>query len=103
MDAPIRDRGIGEHVNRGQANLFDELRARVCTWPPLRPARLRCERESVVVVQPMTPRVEMSNSPREGVLDSAIFSVGMIAFAFVNLVLPQTRAFLQAQRQGAVG
>jgi hypothetical protein len=36
----------------GQPNLHDELRARVSTWPPLRPARLRCERESVVVVPP---------------------------------------------------
>jgi len=30
---------------------FDELRARVVTWPPLRLARLRCERGSVDVVQ----------------------------------------------------
>ena len=34
----------------GQADLLFELRARVSTWPPLRPARLRCERESVFVV-----------------------------------------------------
>ena len=39
----------------GQAGVFDELRARVSSWPPLRPARLRRERGSVVVVQPTAP------------------------------------------------
>jgi hypothetical protein len=29
----------------GQADAYDELRARVGSWPPLRPARLRCERD----------------------------------------------------------
>jgi hypothetical protein len=30
----------------------------VSSWPPLRPARLRCERGSVVVVQPTAPLAE---------------------------------------------
>ena len=36
----------------GRPLTFDELRARVCKWPPLRLTRLRCERGSVVVVLP---------------------------------------------------
>jgi hypothetical protein len=39
----------------GQADAHDELRARVSSWPPLRLARLRRERESVVVVSPAAP------------------------------------------------
>jgi transposase len=39
----------------GQADLFDEPRARVSSWPPLRLARLRRERESVGVVSPTAP------------------------------------------------
>lgn len=39
----------------GQADVFDELRARVSSWPPLRLTRLRCERGSVVVVSPAAP------------------------------------------------
>lgn len=39
----------------GQAELYDEPRARVSSWPPLRLARLRRERESVVVVSPAAP------------------------------------------------
>src|SRR5438445_11791559 len=39
----------------GQADAFDEPRARVSSWPPLRLARLRWERESVVVVSPVAP------------------------------------------------
>src|SRR5271170_242171 len=39
----------------GQADVFDELRARVSSWPPLRLARLRRERESVGVVSPTAP------------------------------------------------
>ena len=34
---------------------IDEPRARVSSWPPLRPARLRRERGSVVVVSPTAP------------------------------------------------
>ena len=45
-----RDRGVGS-TKRRQAVLIHELRARVVTWPPLRLARLRCERGSVDVVQ----------------------------------------------------
>src|SRR6476660_2680391 len=39
----------------GQADTHDEPRARVSSWPPLRLARLRRERESVVVVSPAVP------------------------------------------------
>ena len=42
----------------GQAVLFDEPRARVCSWPPLRLARLRRERKSVGVVSPTAPVVQ---------------------------------------------
>ena len=45
----IRDEGHREHVS-GQADAYDEPRARVSSWPPLRPTRLRRERGSVVVV-----------------------------------------------------
>ena len=50
----IRDEGHREHVS-GQADLYDEPRARVVSWPPLRPTRLRRERGSVVVVSPTAP------------------------------------------------
>ncbi|MVT55676.1 hypothetical protein GPL17_35270 [Bradyrhizobium yuanmingense] len=39
----------------GRPMLLDEPRARVSSWPPLRLARLRWERESVVVVSPAAP------------------------------------------------
>ena len=52
--ATIRDRGAGS-TKCGQADLFDEPRARVSSWPPLRLARLRRERESVGVVSPTAP------------------------------------------------
>ena len=39
----------------GQAVVYDELRARVSSWPPLRLARLRRERGSVGVVSPAAP------------------------------------------------
>lgn len=50
----VRPSGTGALGTRGygQADLFDELRARVSKWPPLRVARMRCERESVGVVLP---------------------------------------------------
>src|SRR3954452_7307395 len=51
----IRDEGHREHVS-GQADTYVELRARVSSWPPLRPTRLRRERGSVVVVCPLLPR-----------------------------------------------
>ena len=50
----IRYEGHREHVS-GQADLHDEPRARVVSWPPLRPTRLRRERGSVVVVLPTAP------------------------------------------------
>jgi hypothetical protein len=52
--ATIRDEGHREHAS-GQADVFDEPRARVSSWPPLRPTRLRRERGSVVVVSPTAP------------------------------------------------
>ena len=52
--ATIRDEGHREHVS-GQADPYDEPRARVSSWPPLRPTRLRRERGSVVVVWPTAP------------------------------------------------
>ena len=52
--ATIRDRGTGS-TKCGQADVFDELRARVSSWPPLRLARLRRERGSVGVVSPPAP------------------------------------------------
>ena len=48
----IRDKGHREHVS-GQADLYDKPRARVVSWPPLRPTRLRRERGSVVVASPL--------------------------------------------------
>src|SRR5918996_4144274 len=54
MVRPSGLRGAGS-MKRGQADSDDELRARVSSWPPLRPARLRRERGSVVVVQPTAP------------------------------------------------
>src|ERR1700740_3556089 len=52
--ATIRDKGHREHAS-GQADVFDEPRARVSSWPPLRPTRWRRERGSVVVVSPTAP------------------------------------------------
>src|SRR5215204_3935620 len=52
--ATIRDRGTGS-TKCGQADVHDELRARVSSWPPLRLARLRRERGSVGVVSPDAP------------------------------------------------
>ncbi len=52
--ATIRDRGAGS-TKCGQAVLYHEPRVRVSSWPPLRLARLRRERESVVVVSPHAP------------------------------------------------
>ena len=52
--ATIPDEGHREHAS-GQADKFDEPRARVSSWPPLRPTRLRRERGSVVVVSPTAP------------------------------------------------
>jgi hypothetical protein len=39
-DGPSGTRGTGS-TQGGQADLYDELRARVVSWPPPRPARLR--------------------------------------------------------------
>src|SRR5579872_5091559 len=44
----------------GQADPYDEPRARVISWPPLRLARLRRERESVVVVSPAAPVIDLT-------------------------------------------
>lgn len=48
----------------GRLPLYDEPRARVGRWPPLRPARLRFARESVVVVSPTW--LPCSSSTQEG-------------------------------------
>ena len=52
--ATIRDEGHREEQGV-QADPFDELRARASSWPPLRSARLRCERGSIGVVSPTVP------------------------------------------------
>jgi hypothetical protein len=54
-----RDRGTGS-TKCGQADAYDEPRARVSSWPPLRLARLRRERESVVVVSPAAPVIYLA-------------------------------------------
>src|SRR5271166_4371847 len=54
MLRPSGTRGTGS-TKGGQADPFDELRARVSSWPPLRLARLRRERGSVSVVSPTAP------------------------------------------------
>ena len=49
----------------GQADLLDELRARVSSWPPLRLAWLRRERKSKGVVSPTAPvRTERTREMR---------------------------------------
>ena len=57
----------------GRPLTYDELRARVSIWPPLRLARMRCERESVGVVcppvllrQPLVGRREHATLYRTG-------------------------------------
>ena len=54
MVRPSGTRGTGS-TKCGQADVYDEPRARVSSWPPLRPTRLRRERGSVVVVLPTAP------------------------------------------------
>src|SRR5690242_3839232 len=56
MVRPSGTRGTGS-TRGGQADPYDELRTRVSSWPPLRPARLRCERGSVGVVTPTAPAI----------------------------------------------
>ena len=58
-----RDEGVGS-TRDGQAVPNDELRARVVIWPPSRLARVRCERESVVVVWPVGSRVFLPSGRR---------------------------------------
>jgi hypothetical protein len=50
--ATVRDRGIREQRRLGRPFLYVGLRVRVSSWPPLRLAWMRCERESVGVVVP---------------------------------------------------
>src|SRR5207248_6438555 len=59
--ATIRTRGTGSTLS-GQADTHHEPRARVSSWPPLRPTRLRCERGSVVVVLPTAPATAQERS-----------------------------------------
>ena len=63
--ATIRDRGCCGETQIGQAGLHDGLRARVSRWPPLRLVRVRCERESVVVVSPVGFPVQTNRVGRE--------------------------------------
>jgi hypothetical protein len=49
---PSRTRGVWREPSMGRPFLYCGLRARVSSWPPLRLAWLRCERESVGVVRP---------------------------------------------------
>src|SRR3954463_10089277 len=49
--AAVPGLGLWENAE-GQAGRSYGLRARWCNWPPLRLARVRCERESVSVVLP---------------------------------------------------
>src|SRR5579862_2182854 len=49
---PFGTGASGSKRRTGRPFLFDGLRARVSSWPPLRLTRMRCERESVVVVCP---------------------------------------------------
>jgi hypothetical protein len=61
MVRPSGTRGTGSTLS-GQADLYDEPRARVSSWPPLRPTRLRCERGSVVVALPTAPNQSKERS-----------------------------------------
>jgi hypothetical protein len=49
----IRDMGRWEHVSAGRPTSDNGLRARSFIWPPLRLARMRRERGSVVAVLPV--------------------------------------------------
>ena len=49
----------GSNAGRAGRSSFDGPRARVSTWPPLRLARMRCERESVGVVCPPASHVDV--------------------------------------------
>jgi hypothetical protein len=64
----VRPSGIGAPGvdGVGRPVLFGGLRARVSRWPPLRPARLRCARGSVVVVSPTRSRSDQERSFWEG-------------------------------------
>src|SRR3954447_15779236 len=64
MVRPSGLRGAGS-TKRGQADAFDEPRARVSSWPPPRPARLRRGRGSVVVVSPTAPTATDGGQPHE--------------------------------------
>jgi transposase len=59
MIRPSRTWGAGSTRVRAGRPLNHGLRARAFIWPPLRLARMRCERGSVVAVLPAGSRVEM--------------------------------------------
>src|SRR5438093_13749150 len=67
--ATVRDRGIREQTRLGRPVLFDGLRARVSSWPPLRLARMRRERESVGVVCPPV-LLTQTKDRKEGACDA---------------------------------
>ena len=62
-------------MESGQAEISHELRARVVIWPPLRLARVRCERGSVSVVLPPGRRALITGG------DSGMGRAAVIAFA----------------------
>src|SRR4028119_2491978 len=66
MVRPSGTRGTGSTPS-GQAETYDEPRARVSSWPPPRPARLRRERGSVGVASPTAPveREEEQDATRD--------------------------------------
>ena len=64
--ATVRNRGL-RGTRMGRPFLLGGLRARVSSWPPLRLARLRCERVSVGVVSPSgSPSVDRSEGDGDG-------------------------------------
>src|SRR5665213_561154 len=72
--ATVRDRGIREQRRLGRPFLYVGLRARVSSWPPLRLAWMRCERESVGVVVPAcSPTVDFEMEVSSG---AQMFRVG---------------------------
>ena len=58
-----------EHEGAGRPIVYDELRARVSSWPPLQLARLRRERGSVVVVSPAAPVIRSDRGGADATRD----------------------------------
>ena len=81
----------------GQADVFDEPRARVSSWPPLRPTRLRRERGSVVVVLPTAPATlkgeEQAIRDDRNEVEAAGESRGLDRLALAPFITRKTAAF----------